>query len=201
MCMDNTALFPINTLAWRRIFENFCPHRSPDTKHVRNLSWARKQECESIQVQKLGALAVDPLMRDLGLTACQSEEDSPKAVGKVSTGSKCQFIWKSDIHVGSRDRIPGAHTRPVKVTKPNCQIATGIVWSDLKGKLEKISHYCPMLDMAMTSWARVGYDTMYWSQTRLIADSHWGRQHCYSHSCLIDSWRYWRCCDCCTLPS
>lgn len=48
--------------------------------------------CESIWVQKWGALAVDPQMRDLGLTACYSEEDSPKAVGKVRMGSKCQFI-------------------------------------------------------------------------------------------------------------
>lgn len=108
-------------------------------------------------------------MRDLRLTARYSEDDSPKAVGKVSTGSRCQFIRKSDIHVGSRDHIPGPHTRPVQVTKPDSQIATGIVRSDLKGKLEKISCYCPMLGMAMTSWARVGCDTMYWSQTRVIA--------------------------------
>lgn len=63
--------------------------------------------------------------------------------------------------MGSRDQMPRAHTRRVKVTKPNSQIATGIVGSDMKGELKKISCYCPMLGMAMTSWARVGCDTMH----------------------------------------
>lgn len=61
----------------------------------------------------------------------------------------------------SRDQMPREHTRRVKVTKPNSQIATGIVGSDMKGELKKIPCYCPMLGMAMTSWARVRCDTMH----------------------------------------